>query len=202
MKEVLSTDSQTGNVMVKRFALTQDGVSVSKFRKVNTVSTEEVDAEISEIASKKDYSVDCAEIVSEQNNWLNVSFPVYTRIAINHPTIQILNKFSESAKILIMADMDVVKTFDIGKLDVGIANLDFLENDEILTETNPEDSEDVTRYFKSNNLQAIKIGDWESPIILNPNSVDNPRTVTISLFGNTDPAACGIFKVAVEALDE
>ena len=198
MKEVLSTDSQTGKVMVKRYALTQSGVTINTFQKVNTIASDAVDVETEEINAKKDYALDCMEVISEQNNWLDITFPIYIKAAIYHPTIQVINKFSEKAKILFMANSNIVKAFDIGSLDVGITNLDFLSGDQIATETNPENPEEVTnRYFKSSGFMATNISDWESPIILNPRSTDTPVDVAVKVLGNTDPAACGIFKMSI-----
>ena len=196
MKETL-LNTQTGDRMVRRVALTRSGVKVSTFVVNNTSVTS--DSNISENATYTDIRCECSDIISEQTDWLDIEINVFNQIALCNPRIEIINPFSEKTKILITANNNIVKVFDIGGLN-GYNELDFLENDELVD--NPENSEDTAKYFKSSGYKSIDIDGRVSPIIINPYSVSSPSLVTAKIIGNTDPSASGIFKISVRIPEE
>ena len=196
MKETL-LNTQTGDRMVRRVALTRSGVKVSTFVASNTSTTSDSDA--SENESYRDVRCECSDIISEQTGWLDIEIHVFNQIVLCNPRIEILNPFSEKTKILITANNNIVKVFNIGGLD-GYNELDFLENDELVD--NPENSEDTAKYFKSSGYKSIDIDGRVSPIIFNPYSVSSPSLVTAKIIGNTDPSASGIFRISVRIPEE
>ena len=196
MKETL-LKTQTGDRMVRRVALTRSGVKVSTFVAINTSTTSDSDEYSNE--SYKDVRCECSDIISEQTDWLDIEIHVFNQIALCNPRIEILNPFSEKTKILITANNNIVKVFNIGGLD-GYNELDFLENDELVD--NPENSEDTAKYFKSSGYKSIDIDGRVSPIILNPYSASSPSLVTAKIIGNTDPSASGIFRISVRNPEE
>lgn len=196
MKETL-LNTQTGDRMVRRVALTRSGVKVSTFVVNNTSVTS--DSSILENATYTDIRCECSDIISEQTDWLDIEINVFNQIALCNPRIEIINPFSEKTKILITANNNIVKVFDIGGLN-GYNELDFLENDELVD--NPENSEDTAKYFKSSGYKSIDIDGRVSPIIINPYSVSSPSLVTAKIIGNTDPSASGIFKISVRIPEE
>lgn len=198
MKETL-LNTQTGDRMVRRVALTRSGVKVSTFVASNINDTGALTAEELDILNKTDVTYMCSSVVSEQTNWLDVSITVYNKVALYKPTLEIINAFSENSKILIMAGHNIVKTFDIGGL-TGTVEFDFLANDELIN--NPEDPEDTSQYFKSSGFKMFDADGLASPIILNPYSVNAPLTATVNIVGNTNPAASGVFKMTVIALND
>lgn len=201
MKEILVNVSD-GVTMVTRFTLTQSGVNTVSFRpKRSVVSSSNDTSEKPQEAPviNSDYPYECSTIISEQTNWLDADVTVYDKIVLYNPRLEIITPFSENTKILVMSDHYTVKIFDIGGL-TGNVELDFCEGDELID--NPENSEDSSKYFKSNGFRAVEIGDKWSPIILNPHSTDTPVTVLFRLVGNTDPSASGIFRISVRTIDE
>lgn len=197
MKEIV-TKLSSGYNKVTRFALTQLGVSVSTFttRKGNQSGTGDVVTEQLQNVYQTDYSYDLSDIVSEQDNWLDVEISVYKQIALYNPTLEIINPFSENTRLLVIVDKYTIKVFNIGGL-TGIISFDFMENDELIGNT--ENPEDESRYFKSNGFRAVDINGKLSPVILNPRDVSLPATVTLKILGNIDPAASGIFRMTVRA---
>ena len=196
MKETL-LKTQTGDRMVRRVALTRSGVKVSTFVAINTSTTSDSDEYSNE--SYKDVRCECSDIISEQTDWLDIEINVFNQIVLCNPRIEIINPFSEKSKILITANNNIVKVFNIGGLD-GYNELDFLENDELVD--NPENSEDTAKYFKSSGYKSIDIDGRVSPIILNPYSASSPSLVTAKIIGNTDPSASGIFRISVRIPEE
>lgn len=197
MKETL-LKTQTGNRMVRRVSLTRSGVKVSTFVANNTSATSDSDTVYSN-ESYTDVRCECSDIISEQTDWLDIEINVFNQIVLCNPRIEIINPFSEKSKILITANNNIVKVFNIGGLD-GYNELDFLENDELVD--NPENSEDTAKYFKSSGYKSIDIDGRVSPIIFNPYSASSPSLVTAKIIGNTDPSASGIFRISVRIPEE
>ena len=197
MKEILF-NSQTGQRMVKRIALTRNGVKVSTFAAASV--NDEITLNENDLNSLKnaDYSYICSDIVSEQTNWLDIGITIYNKVALYKPSFEIFNAFSEGSKILIVTRNTIVKVFDVGGM-TGKIEFDFLENDEPVS--NPENPEDTSEYFKNSGFMIYRDDDGcASPIILNPYTKDIPVTATITLVGNTNPAASGVFKMTVLAI--
>lgn len=202
MKEILSDITNDGSRMVKRLALTRNGVKVSSFISSNIRDDGGMTDEQLEMLQKTDYSYLCSSVISEQTNWLDVSITVFNKVALYRPTIQILNQFSENSKILIMAGPNIVKTFDIGGI-TGVKELDFLENDELVSNPGNSEGSDDSKYFMSSGYKAFIDKDGlASPIILNPFSVNAPLTVTANIVGNENSTASGVFKMNVVAFNE